>query len=46
MQCYSQGGRILYRHTIAMGMTFHSMKKDAIPLVYTGPRSVGAQAAL
>ena len=35
-----------YRHTIALGMTFHSMKKDAIPLVYTGPRSVGAQAAL
>ena len=36
----------LYRHSIALGMTFHSMKKDAIPLVYTGPRSVGAQAAL
>ena len=35
-----------YRHSIAMGMTFHSMKTDAIPLVYTGPRSVGTQAAL
>ena len=35
-----------YRHSIALEVTFHSMKRDATPLVYTGPRSVGAQAAL
>ena len=35
-----------YRHSTALGMTFHSMKKDAIPLLDARDISVGAQAAL